>query len=134
MRANLIAHVAHCQMMLENMDKIKTTPLYKQNTKSAVKTLSKLLENELKGELGKGFVEDSKEFFILMNGIEAISGWMASREDFDEIMVLARNLKTDIKIYSIEDTIKTGVKERAKALKDGKISIEEFDDFVDKLM
>tara|TARA_R110001606_G_scaffold131872_1_gene267856 strand:- start:160 stop:561 length:402 start_codon:yes stop_codon:yes gene_type:complete len=133
MRNQSIIYVAQCQTLLEVMDELKNTPLYKHKIKSLVKNLECELEKFLKGDISYGFTKDSEHFNVLMNGIESISKWIAKTQDFNDIMRLADNLNAGGKIESIEETKKTAIKSLGRKLRSDEITLEKFNEIINTL-
>tara|TARA_R110002020_G_scaffold54995_2_gene152827 strand:- start:81 stop:440 length:360 start_codon:yes stop_codon:yes gene_type:complete len=119
--------------MLEVMDELKTTPLWRQKLKSFGVSFEKELERYLKGEMEDGFAEDSEHFNVLMNDINSIASWIAKTQDLGDIQRLAENLNSGMKVKSMEDTKIDAIKILTKKLENNEINIKEFSSFIEKL-
>tara|TARA_R110002050_G_scaffold124409_1_gene243516 strand:+ start:131 stop:490 length:360 start_codon:yes stop_codon:yes gene_type:complete len=119
--------------MLEVMDELKDTPLWKQKLKSFGVSFEKELEKYLKGEMEAGFTEDSEHFNVLMNDINSIAKWIAKTQDLGDIQRLAENLNAGTTIKSMEETKIDAIKILTKKLQNNEIGIKEFSSFIEKL-
>tara|TARA_R110002051_G_scaffold234572_2_gene296076 strand:+ start:615 stop:884 length:270 start_codon:yes stop_codon:yes gene_type:complete len=80
MRDKIIIYVSLCQMLLEITDELKCTELYKQSTKNLVNRLQSNLEEFMKGEISRGFTEDSEDFNTLIDAIYNIQKKLVNKE------------------------------------------------------
>lgn len=133
LRNQCIIAVAQCQTMLEVMDELKETPLWRQKLKSFGVSFEKELEKYLKGEMEDGFTEDSEHFNVLMNDINSVASWMAKTKDLGQIQRLAENLNSGTTIKSMEETKIDAIKILTKKLENNEVSVKEFSSFIEKL-
>jgi hypothetical protein len=119
--------------MLEVMDELKETPLWRQKLKSFGVSFEKELEKYLKGEMEDGFTEDSEHFNVLMNDINSVASWMAKTKDLGQIQRLAENLNSGTTIKSMEETKIDAIKILTKKLENNEVSVKEFSSFIEKL-
>ena len=133
LRNQCIIAVAQCQTMLEVMDELKDTPLWRQKLKSFGVSFEKELERYLKGEMEAGFTENSEDFNVLMNDINSIASWIAKTKDLGDIQRLAENLNSGMKVKSMEETKIDAIKILTKKLQNNEVNIKEFSSFIEKL-
>ena len=134
LREVAILNVASLQLTLETIDQLKDTKLYVQAIKNRTKTLEKDIEKHLKGEISDGFLKDQKDFLTLMEAIENIQNWIATRKDFNEVVRLADNLKLNTPVLSMGETQRLIVRSLSNSFTKGDLDKEGFLDRIEQVL